>query len=159
MKMIRVDDDTHDRLKTHGRFGESFQDIINRLMNRVEGKKGSIIFNEKERRMYGERFVCALYSLADGTRDEKNADTVYAELKLGAISNERMPTGEMGHTVAANDLIYHLIHERYPPQIEQNGRNIRLTEDGLQYCIEECRWTLHSLNMRIPANTKYKERP
>lgn len=38
MKMIRVDDDTHERLKTHGKFGESFQDIINRLLDIVEGK-------------------------------------------------------------------------------------------------------------------------
>ena len=36
--MIRVDDDTHDRLKVHGRFGESFQDIINRLLDIAEGK-------------------------------------------------------------------------------------------------------------------------
>jgi predicted CopG family antitoxin len=38
MKMIRVDDDTHERLKVHGKFGESFQDIINRLLDIVEGK-------------------------------------------------------------------------------------------------------------------------
>ena len=38
MKMIRVDDGTHDRLKKYGKFGESFQDIINRLMDMVEGK-------------------------------------------------------------------------------------------------------------------------
>lgn len=38
MKMIRVDDDTHERLKSHGKFGESFQDIINRLLDIVEGK-------------------------------------------------------------------------------------------------------------------------
>jgi predicted CopG family antitoxin len=38
MKMIRVDDDTHERLKTHGKFGESFQDIINRLLDIAEGK-------------------------------------------------------------------------------------------------------------------------
>ena len=38
MKMIRVDDDTHERLKTHGKFGESFQDIIDRLLDIAEGK-------------------------------------------------------------------------------------------------------------------------
>jgi predicted CopG family antitoxin len=38
MKMIRVDDQTHERLKKHGKFGESFQDILNRLMDIVEGK-------------------------------------------------------------------------------------------------------------------------
>lgn len=36
MKMIRVDDDTHDRLKQHGKFGESFDDIINRLIDIAE---------------------------------------------------------------------------------------------------------------------------
>lgn len=38
MKMIRVNDETHERLKKHGKFGESFEDIINRLMDVVEGK-------------------------------------------------------------------------------------------------------------------------
>jgi predicted CopG family antitoxin len=38
MKMIRVDDDTHERLKEYGKFGESFQDILNRLMDIAEGK-------------------------------------------------------------------------------------------------------------------------
>jgi hypothetical protein len=30
MKMIRVNDATHERLKKHGKFGKSFEDIINR---------------------------------------------------------------------------------------------------------------------------------
>jgi predicted CopG family antitoxin len=38
MKMIRVDDDVHERLKKYGKFGESFQDILVRLMDTVEGK-------------------------------------------------------------------------------------------------------------------------
>jgi predicted CopG family antitoxin len=38
MKMIRVEDDVHDRLKKHGKFGESFQDILVRLMDIAEGK-------------------------------------------------------------------------------------------------------------------------
>lgn len=38
MKMIRVDDNTHERLKKYGKFGESFQDILNRLMDIAEGK-------------------------------------------------------------------------------------------------------------------------
>jgi predicted CopG family antitoxin len=41
MKMIRVDDDTHDRLKQHGKYGDSFDDIIKRLMDIVEGKSSS----------------------------------------------------------------------------------------------------------------------
>jgi hypothetical protein len=39
MKMIRVCDDTDDRLKHHGRIGESFEGIINRLMNIAEWRK------------------------------------------------------------------------------------------------------------------------
>ena len=31
--MEAVDDDTHERLKTHARFGDSFDDILNRLMD------------------------------------------------------------------------------------------------------------------------------
>jgi predicted CopG family antitoxin len=38
MKMIRVNDSTHERLKRHGKFGDSFEDIINRLMDIAEGK-------------------------------------------------------------------------------------------------------------------------
>ena len=36
--MIGVGDDTHERLKVHGKFGESLQDIINRLLDIVEDK-------------------------------------------------------------------------------------------------------------------------
>jgi predicted CopG family antitoxin len=38
MKMIRVDDETHNRLKKYGKFGESFQDILNKLIDIAEGK-------------------------------------------------------------------------------------------------------------------------
>ncbi len=38
MKMIRVNDVTHERLKKFGKFGDSFEDILNRLMDIAEGK-------------------------------------------------------------------------------------------------------------------------
>jgi predicted CopG family antitoxin len=38
MKMIKVGDDTYDRLKRHGRFGKFFYDILNRLMYIAGGK-------------------------------------------------------------------------------------------------------------------------
>ena len=41
MKMIRIDDDTHDRLKQPGKYGVSFDDIIKRLIDIVEGKASS----------------------------------------------------------------------------------------------------------------------
>jgi hypothetical protein len=37
-KNISIDDDTYDRLKKFGRFGESFVDVLNRLMDIAEGK-------------------------------------------------------------------------------------------------------------------------
>ncbi len=40
VKMLRIDDATHDRLKTFGQFGDSFQDILNRLMDIAEGQEG-----------------------------------------------------------------------------------------------------------------------
>ena len=36
VKMLRIDDATHDRLKKYGQFGDSFQDILNRLMDMAE---------------------------------------------------------------------------------------------------------------------------
>jgi predicted CopG family antitoxin len=38
VKTLKINDDTHECLKTHGRFGDSFDDILNRLMDIVEGK-------------------------------------------------------------------------------------------------------------------------
>jgi hypothetical protein len=38
MKMIRVTEKTHERLKAYGKFGDSFEDILNRLMDMAEGK-------------------------------------------------------------------------------------------------------------------------
>ena len=39
VKTLKIGERTHERLKKHGRFGDSFEDIINRLMDIVEGKK------------------------------------------------------------------------------------------------------------------------
>jgi predicted CopG family antitoxin len=38
VKTLKINDDTHERLKKHGRFGDSFDDILNRLMDIVEGR-------------------------------------------------------------------------------------------------------------------------
>lgn len=35
-RTIAVDDETHTRLKTHGRFGDSYCDIIKRLLDKAE---------------------------------------------------------------------------------------------------------------------------
>jgi predicted CopG family antitoxin len=36
MKTLKIGQKTHDRLKKHGQFGESFEDVINRLMDVVD---------------------------------------------------------------------------------------------------------------------------
>ena len=37
-KNLNVSDDTYDRLRRHGQFGESFDELLNRLLNDIEGK-------------------------------------------------------------------------------------------------------------------------
>lgn len=39
VKTLKIGEKTHERLKKHGRFGDSFEDIINRLMDIVENKE------------------------------------------------------------------------------------------------------------------------
>jgi predicted CopG family antitoxin len=38
-KNITVSQDTYDRLKGYGKFGESYDDLLNRLMNIVEARQ------------------------------------------------------------------------------------------------------------------------
>jgi predicted CopG family antitoxin len=38
VKTLKINEDTHERLKKHGKFGDSFDDVLNRLMDAVEGK-------------------------------------------------------------------------------------------------------------------------
>ena len=37
-KNINLNEETYDRLKTYGKFGESFDDLLNRLMDNMDGK-------------------------------------------------------------------------------------------------------------------------
>jgi predicted CopG family antitoxin len=37
-KNLNVADDTYDRLRKHGQFGESFDELLNRLLDDIEGK-------------------------------------------------------------------------------------------------------------------------
>jgi predicted CopG family antitoxin len=39
VKTLKIEDSTHTRLKKHGRFGESFDDLLNRLLDILEAKK------------------------------------------------------------------------------------------------------------------------
>jgi len=38
VKTLKINENTHERLKKHGKFGDSFDDVLNRLMDIVEGK-------------------------------------------------------------------------------------------------------------------------
>jgi predicted CopG family antitoxin len=38
VKTLKISEDTHKRLKKYGPFGDSFDDILNRLMDIAEGK-------------------------------------------------------------------------------------------------------------------------
>ena len=37
-KNLNVSDDTYERLKSHGKFGESFDELINRILDVMEDK-------------------------------------------------------------------------------------------------------------------------
>jgi predicted CopG family antitoxin len=39
VKTLKIGDNTHERLKKFGQFGDSFEDILNRLMDIAEGKQ------------------------------------------------------------------------------------------------------------------------
>jgi predicted CopG family antitoxin len=39
-KNLNVSDETYDRLKKHGMFGESFDELINRILNENDEHKG-----------------------------------------------------------------------------------------------------------------------
>jgi hypothetical protein len=39
-KNISINDETHERLKKHGRYGDSFDSILNRLMDLAEDRTG-----------------------------------------------------------------------------------------------------------------------
>ena len=38
VKTLKISERTHERLKKHGQFGDSFDDILNRLLDIAEGK-------------------------------------------------------------------------------------------------------------------------
>ena len=45
-KNLNIAEDTYDRLRKRGKFGESFDDLLNRLLNELEESEGK----EKERK-------------------------------------------------------------------------------------------------------------
>jgi hypothetical protein len=38
IKIVKLKDETHQRLKKHGKFEDSFDDIVNRILDIAEGK-------------------------------------------------------------------------------------------------------------------------
>ena len=128
--------------------------------------------NKEERRRHGEQFLCALYAMTDGNiGHEISAAEVYAKISynLGGFGGEKTDKGQTVQEAIISDLIYHLTQERPStderpqPQIEVSKTGaeqyVKLTDAGLEHCIEECWLTLDSLNIRQPHNTKWKPRP
>ena len=37
-KLVRMDEKTLDRLKKHGKFGQTYDDVVNYLIDNIEGK-------------------------------------------------------------------------------------------------------------------------
>jgi hypothetical protein len=98
---------------------------------------------------------------------------VYAKISynLGGFGKkgEKTDQGQPVQKAIISDLIYHLTQERLSgdgrpqPQLEvkKTGTEhyLKLTDAGLQYCLEECWLSLDSLNIIQPPNTKWKPRP
>lgn len=82
-----------------------------------------------ELNMYRRRFLCALYKLAKGLVDKPvDADKVFKEMDIGSFSGaEREATDNLVEDAILNEYVK-----------RENGREIMLTTDGVQWCMREC---------------------
>jgi len=82
-----------------------------------------------ELNMYRRRFLCALYKLAKGLMDKPvDADKVFKEMDIGSFSGaEREATDNLVEDAILNEYVK-----------RENGREIMLTTDGVQWCMREC---------------------
>ena len=77
-----------------------------------------------ELNMYRRRFLCALYKLAKGLMDKP----VFKEMDIGSFSGaEREATDNLVEDAILNEYVK-----------RENGREIMLTTDGVQWCMREC---------------------
>jgi hypothetical protein len=134
----------------------------------------SHFMSQEERQRHGEQFLCAFYAMTDGNiGHEISAAEVYAKISynLGGFGKEgeKMDKNQTVQEAIISDLIYHLTQERLSidgrpePLIEVRktgtAQYLKLTDAGLEHCIEECWLTLDSLNIKQPDRTKWKPRP
>jgi hypothetical protein len=82
-----------------------------------------------ELNMYRRRFLCALYKLANGLVDKPvDADKVFKEMGIGSFNGAEQE--------ATDNLVENAILNEYVKR--ENGREIMLTTDGVQWCTREC---------------------
>jgi hypothetical protein len=87
------------------------------------------LLTPSELNMYRRRFLCALYMLAKGLMDKPvDADKVFKEMDIGSFSGAEQE--------AIDNLVQDAILNEYVKL--ENGREIMLTTDGVQWCMREC---------------------
>ena len=82
-----------------------------------------------ELNMYRRRFLCALYKLANGLVDKPvDADKVFKEIDIGSFNGaEQEATDDLVENAVLNECVK-----------REDGREIMLTTDGVQWCVREC---------------------
>ena len=82
-----------------------------------------------ELNMYRRRFLCALYRLANGLVDKPvDADKVFKEIDIGSFNGAEQE--------ATDNLVENAVLNEYVKR--EDGREIMLTTDGVQWCVREC---------------------
>jgi hypothetical protein len=87
------------------------------------------LLTPSELNMYRRRFLYALYMLAKGLMDKPvDADKVFKEMDIGSFSGAKQE--------ATDNLVQDAILNEYVKL--ENGREIMLTRDGVQWCMRKC---------------------
>ena len=87
------------------------------------------LLTPSELNMYRRKFLCALYKLANGlTEKPVDADRVFKEMDIGSFIGAEQE--------AIDNLVENAILNEYVKR--ENGREIMLTTDGVEWCVREC---------------------
>ena len=88
-----------------------------------------VLLTPSELNMYRRKFLCALYKLAKGLTDKPvDADRVFKETDMGSfIGDEQEATDNLVENAILNEYVR-----------RENGREIMLTTDGVEWCVREC---------------------
>ena len=87
------------------------------------------LLTPSELNMYRRKFLCALYRLAKGLTDRPvDADRVFKEMDIGSFIGAEQE--------ATDNLVENAILNEYVKR--ENGREIKLTTDGVEWCVREC---------------------